>query len=434
MPCAPAPAAESSDAAALWASFVPAGRTAVCFGTTVELAHLLAHTPIGLVAAIGALTLQYAGRDSRERPLLLLPLVALGLAGCMAIGCVGGHRGLVVPVVVAATTFLAACLCDGLAVPPPGMATFVLACAIGTNLPESQLAAASLGVLVVGSVSAAVALSDRLWRRPANAARPGPKTPGAPFPTRILRWLNLNYLRSPTPFMALRASVAVLASGLVAVAVGLPRPYWGMAAAATVFAQGSYASVTSERGLLRMGGTLIGVPVAAAIVRLDPMGVLLAVTLAALVLSSEVLVTRNYALAMAFATPLALVLTNAAAHGQSSGDLLWTRTAETAVGCVFGVVAGLLVTRRWAVKQLRLALVAARDAMVDLVAASDVDQVAARRTTLNFRMDRLERVAYRTGQERRSVREAVSSLLPVVDVTSRLGARIQACSENGSTL
>jgi hypothetical protein len=68
--------------------------------------HLFGHTRIGLVAAVGAFTLQYAPRHVSERSPLFMPSIAAGLAASVVVGCsIAGHRA-IAPLAVAVAEVL----------------------------------------------------------------------------------------------------------------------------------------------------------------------------------------------------------------------------------------------------------------------------------------------------------------------------------------
>jgi uncharacterized membrane protein YccC len=215
-----------------------------------------------------------------------------------------------------------------------------------------------------------------------------------------------------------------------------------MAAAAAVVGLGSYTAATTDRSLQRFVGSTIGVFVAVALVALRPMGLPLAIVLASLVLASEYTVITNYALAIVFVTPLALVLTNAATHAESADLLLRSRLSETLVGCVCGVIAGRLVTRHWAFRQLVQSLFDAANQLevVMLASACGADAHAARKL-LEVRLERLVRINQRTSAESKRIRQAVEPLDPVVKTFLCLARTIEdridagACgSVSGRTL
>jgi uncharacterized membrane protein YccC len=77
---------------------------------------------------------------------------------------------------------------------------------------------------------------------------------------------------------------------------------------------------------------------------LDPHAAALVVALMLLQLVAELLVPRNYALAVCFITPLALLISESAT-GSDERRLLGARFAATAVGCTVGIATTLLARR-----------------------------------------------------------------------------------------
>lgn len=98
---------------------------------------------------------------------------------------------------------------------------------------------------------------------------------------------------------------------------------------------GPHVKARVIRGLQRLIGTLLGVLVAAGILALGmpPLAVILIAV--ALQAGAELFVGRNYAIAMVFITPLALLMVQLAAP-TTVGVLLTDRLWETVVGIVAG--------------------------------------------------------------------------------------------------
>jgi uncharacterized membrane protein YccC len=135
--------------------------------------------------------------------------------------------------------------------------------------------------------------------------------------------------------------VAVLAAGALATLAGAAHPYWAtVAATAPLSAAGASSQVV--RAVQRVVGTLLGLLTAAAVLvlGLGPVPAVLAV--AVLQVVTELLVGRNYALALLFITPLALLMGQIAAP-RPVLDLLLDRGAETVVGAAVGLVVVLAV-------------------------------------------------------------------------------------------
>lgn len=199
-----------------------------------------------------------------------------------------------------------------------------------------------------------------------------------------LRW------GSPALLAAFRVGIAAALAGLVGVAFGLERAYWSMAAAVLVLHQGLDWSRTLQRGIERMVGTLIGLVLAGLLLAAGPTGLWLAATLAVLQFLIEMIVVRNYALAVIFITAAALII---ASGGQVESDvahLLWVRGSDTVVGCLIGFAVHLVTAPRALAVPLPLRIVetlAAIAAVVEFLAKGDVKSPAMRqaRRTLQIR-------------------------------------------------
>lgn len=154
------------------------------------------------------------------------------------------------------------------------------------------------------------------------------RTPHRPVPLR----------RRLTWHPALAGLAVVLAGGLSTL-LGIGHPYWSMVAAVAVVA-GRDRRHRWERALHRVGGTLAGLVVAAGLLVVvdDPLVAVLAVGV--LQLLTELVVTRHYALALLFITPLALLMGQLAAP-RPVGSLLLDRGVETVVGAVVALLVGL---------------------------------------------------------------------------------------------
>ncbi len=98
------------------------------------------------------------------------------------------------------------------------------------------------------------------------------------------------------------------------------------------------------RGLHRIVGTGLGLAVAAVLFALDPGGLLLILVIVLLQVGAELLVGRNYALALVVVTPLALLMVRVVAP-TPAGTLLWDRGVETLIGVVIGLAVGWLIRR-----------------------------------------------------------------------------------------
>ena len=143
----------------------------------------------------------------------------------------------------------------------------------------------------------------------------------------------------------LRYVVALSAAVALDTALGWVHPYWAMVAAVVVLAGPDLAS-RLVRGLQRVLGTLLGIGVAAAVLARSPQqGVWAVVVIAALQVLAELFVGQNYALALLFVTPLALMMGQLGVPSPV-GPLLGDRLLETVVGSLAAMAVLLLVPDR----------------------------------------------------------------------------------------
>jgi hypothetical protein len=145
------------------------------------------------------------------------------------------------------------------------------------------------------------------------------------------------------PADAARAAAVTLVAGAIPTALGLGHPYWAMVAGLAAIA-GPDTTARLVRAGHRAAGTLLGVALAALLLALplSALGTIAAVV--ALQCVAELLVGRNYALALVAVTPLALLMVELA-HPVGGTTLLHDRALETLLGAAVGAAAAVLTHR-----------------------------------------------------------------------------------------
>ncbi|WP_247827917.1 FUSC family protein [Arthrobacter antioxidans] len=132
----------------------------------------------------------------------------------------------------------------------------------------------------------------------------------------------------------LYVAAAVLA-GSLATALGIGHTYWAMVAA-TVPLVGQSARARVTRGLQRILGTFAGLVLTALVLLPGLAAWQLVLVIAVAQFAAEMFILRQYALAQAFVTPLALVSTQLA-HPTAPAGLLADRALETSIGACVGI-------------------------------------------------------------------------------------------------
>ncbi|MEX0426539.1 FUSC family protein [Nocardioides sp. DS6] len=294
------------------------------------------HAPWTIYAAFGAFTSLY-GRERVDRSRLLLQAEAgLVQVACVVLGVLVGtsdqRAWLAVPIAAIVAT-LAAARSSFAGWHPPGSLFQIFAFASVASVP-SHLGDVGTGAAVAGASAAFAVLVGAVGSLQRRVRGYGVVSMNRPIG---------GALEGVWPY-ALQAGVGVLVAGAIATGVGIGRPYWAMVAAVVPLAA---RNLTAQlvRGLHRIVGTGLGLLVAWALLALDIRGIALVAVIAVLQAAAELLVGRNYALALVWVTPLALLMVHAAAPVPTD-QLLADRGLETLIGAVIGIVIGYLTRPR----------------------------------------------------------------------------------------
>lgn len=155
--------------------------------------------------------------------------------------------------------------------------------------------------------------------------------------------------RIPDPFWqpaiitkALVVGVTMGGSYYLVSRAGIDNPYWVPITVAAVL-QGQRMTDFWQRSLHRAIGTGLGMLLAAGIFSLSPAPVVLIILLFVLAFTIEMLITKNYALACVFITPLTVILAHSAPIGFSANTLIIARMTDVLIGAAFALTAGLVL-------------------------------------------------------------------------------------------
>jgi hypothetical protein len=215
---------------------------------------------------------------------------------------------------------------------PPGSLFQVFAFAAVASAP-----ATSDDLLPALLVSAAAALFSVLVGIAGSALRRAPLRP----------WTSVTPIGGATEGVwryALQSGVGVLLAGVIATSAGIGRPYWAMVSAVVPLVARDLG-VQLTRGLHRVVGTGLGLLLSWALFGLGLGGLALVVVVALLQAAAELFVGRNYALALVFVTPLALLMVHLVVPVPTR-ELLVDRGVETVIGVAVGIAVGYLTRPR----------------------------------------------------------------------------------------
>ncbi len=155
-----------------------------------------------------------------------------------------------------------------------------------------------------------------------------------PLSYRLSRALSVHSHACTT---SVRVGVACLVAGGLGSLVAASHPHWAILAALIVLQAGPDRVGGRVRATQRLIGTVLGLGLFAVLYELSPTGYALVAVVAALQFGIELFVTRNYAIAAVFITPVALLAGDASAG--DIGVVVGNRLAETLIGVVVAVLA-----------------------------------------------------------------------------------------------
>lgn len=278
----------------------------LALGLPLLLFTVAGHQPWGMQAALGGFTALYGASLSRRDRLHVLPLVAAGLvlAALLGVAC-AGNLWLTAACLICVSA-LASTLVLGFRLGPPGPMMFVLVAAVSGHLTKPrELGGAGLpglplvGLVAVGALLAyLVIIVPLLW--PRVRQRHGP-------PSGLRTLFPRFSLDQETAAIALRVVVAVAVASLLSRPLGAYRSYWVALSAVAVLQSSPTRQLTTSRAVHRVVGTLLGIGVFEVLSLTQPTGFWLVGLLMFLQAATEVVVARNYALALLFITPMALL-------------------------------------------------------------------------------------------------------------------------------
>ncbi len=233
--------------------------------------------------------------------------------------------------------------------------------------------------------------------------------------------------------IGLRVAVASVVSGLVGWATNVEHAYWITAAAVLMLYQGLDRATTLQRAIQRVGGTLIGTVLAGGVLFLHPEGLWFAVAIVVLQFIIEMLVPRNYGLAVVFITAIALTIASGGYPVTDISHQIWVRAEDTILGCVIGIAVFMLLAKRGMTRAISRELFrtwGAIDLVTQHLAAGDADTTAARSARRNLQHHTillLQGFDAAVGSSMES-RAAAEPLWPAVVATQRLVYRLLAAA------
>ncbi len=323
-----------NDAPWRWTQGMHAG---LAMGLPVAIFTFLGQQSMGLMASLGGFVSLYCADRSTKDRAIALPFVALGLLIASGLGILSAFNEWLTIVSLILVTALSVVFTIGIQLGPPGPIMFILISAVSNHLaaPIALGGAAIQGhlILVLIAIGSAIAyfvvIILSLLIRQNNTDEKAVPPPSLS--------MDVHFDRVAAS-MAVRIIVCVAVASLISKPLEAHRSYWVVLAAVAVLQGGNNNKrTTTLRAIERLLGTLLGVAVFEVIALIEPTGLWVVFIIMLLQFATQVVIARNYTLALIFITPLALVTTTIG-HLRESSVSVQGRIIDTVSGSVIALL------------------------------------------------------------------------------------------------
>ena len=301
-----------------------------CIAMPLMVGVLSGHLEVGLTACLGALLGLYSPSFMPGHRVIALSKMIIPFAGAFTLGLITQPHLPASSFTLGIVAFIAVYLALYKQMRPPAGFFFIMVCCISkTHHVEPAQIPLMAGAFVSGSlmVTAAVFVHDWIMVR---------RKPVTPVDQPDSFWQSAAFVK------ALVVGITVGCSYYLASMSGLDNPYWVPITVAAIL-QGQRMTEFWQRSLHRATGTALGMLLAAGIFTLSPSPLVLILLLFVLAFTIEMLITKNYALACIFITPLTVILAHTAPIGYSAQTLIIARMTDVLIGVGFALLAGVVL-------------------------------------------------------------------------------------------
>ncbi len=311
-------------------------RAGLAMGVPVAIFTFAGNQSLGMMASLGGFTALYCAAQTPMERARILPFVAAGLVISSTIGVLCSANEWLALISLIFVSAIACVLTIGTRLGPPGPIMFVLVASVSGHLaaPKSSGGAGLPGqtIWVLVAVGATLAylvtvmplLLSKNWKKP--DAVPGHK-----------KWQARIQFDKITAAISARVVAGVAVAAVASHSLGAYRSYWVIMSVVAILQASDSRKLSAVRGIQRVLGTILGVLVFELIALANPTGIWIVLIIMLLQFATEVVVTRNYVLALIFITPLALA-NSTIGHMGNAGVTVEGRILDTLLGAFIAMV------------------------------------------------------------------------------------------------
>lgn len=299
----------------------------ISVGIPLLIGYALDNIPNGVLASTSGLLILYL----RFTPIThrMINLIACSFIFIVSyfIGAIGAFNSWVAPLILATFVFLLNLIIRYFKVGSPGNFFFILIASLAICQPfDLSSVPERVGIITLGTIS----------------------TCTLAFIYSLFTMKNYSLADETIVFEkakridvgeSLILALFVGSSLTIAIFFELENPYWVPVSCAAVM-QGATRRHVWERGINRIAGTFIGAGFAWFLLNLQLSGLAICIAIIVLQFLVEILVVRQYAVAVIFITALTIFLAEGGHPGQIAGQSIYIRFLDILLGCIMGAIGG----------------------------------------------------------------------------------------------
>lgn len=284
-----------------------------------------------MIASLGAMVFLYMSPNRTTSRMLTMILCTFGFMACLTVATLAAAVPGLAPVGLFLIALTVIVITRYYRLPPPGSFFFILSSCVAMAMPfEFAAIPMRVGLIALGGLWAV--LMAFIYSLCTGAHRT------TSIPVEVDPRVNAILLE------ALFLSICISGAYAFALSLDLDNPYWVPISCAAIL-QGATFRMVWHRNIHRIVGTSIGMLLASFIFAFHPSPIVLALWICALQTIVEVLIVKNYGLAVIFITPLTVIMAEITSSGMDASVLLEHRMIDIVLGSVIGFVAGAIFHR-----------------------------------------------------------------------------------------
>ncbi len=302
---------------------------AVCMAVPLAIGLYFNQLTYSILICLGGFVILYMPTADWRHRMLVMLLSSFGFVASFAVGLLFSQNEITRIISISAFAFIVHSICLHFNFKSPGSTFFILLTSVASYTAESYtLVLPALSFLAGGTTLACVvALIYSIATHGRPIAITTEEKPG--YHAVLLEGLLVGM------FVAISLVLAYIFK--------LEKPYWVPVSCMAVM-RGVDTKHVYQRGFQRILGTVVGVGLTYLLLMVETTPLALCITIPLLQFLAELLVARNYAFALVFITPMALLLTEAASGlTLNANTIMVTRLYDITLGSIVGAVGGYLL-------------------------------------------------------------------------------------------